>query len=140
MRLSDTLQKIKGLPDLPKDIFVLLVIFLVGIGAFLLGQGSAFEKKRGGQLRITQQEEEPLSAKLSADNSAYRESVVPPSPTTPTNSDARGMYVGARSGTTYYLPWCSGVKRIREENKVWFATKEAAIAKGYKPSTNCKGI
>jgi hypothetical protein len=53
---------------------------------------------------------------------------------------AGGQYVASRSGARYYFPWCSGAKQIKEENKVWFATKEAAEAKGYTPAKNCKGL
>jgi hypothetical protein len=53
---------------------------------------------------------------------------------------AQGNYVASKSGTKYHLPWCSGAQRIKEENKVFFATKEEAEAAGYTPASNCKGI
>lgn len=53
---------------------------------------------------------------------------------------AGGQYVASRNGTRYYFPWCSGAKQIKEENKVWFTTKEDAEAKGYTPAKNCKGM
>lgn len=49
-------------------------------------------------------------------------------------------YVASKSGTKYYLPTCSGVGRIKEENKVWFATVEDAVAAGYTPASNCPGL
>lgn len=51
-----------------------------------------------------------------------------------------GEYVASKTGTKYYLPSCATAKRIKDENKVWFATKQAAEAAGYTPSTTCKGI
>jgi len=51
-----------------------------------------------------------------------------------------GSYVASKSGKKYHLPWCSGAKSIKEENKIWFKTKEAAEAAGYTPAANCKGI
>ncbi len=51
-----------------------------------------------------------------------------------------GGYVASKSGTKYHLPWCSGAKRIKEENKVFFKTKEEAEKAGYSPASNCKGI
>ncbi len=53
---------------------------------------------------------------------------------------AEGGYVASKSGTKYHLPWCSGAKRIKEENKVFFKTKEEAENAGYTPASNCKGI
>lgn len=51
-----------------------------------------------------------------------------------------GSYVASKTGTKYYLPWCGTAKRIKEENRVWFGSKEAAEAAGYEPASNCKGM
>lgn len=51
-----------------------------------------------------------------------------------------GQYVASKNGEAYYLPWCSGVSRIKEENKVWFGSKEEAEARGYRPAKTCKGM
>jgi hypothetical protein len=49
-------------------------------------------------------------------------------------------YVASKSGTKYYLPSCGTVSRIKEENRVYFATKADAEKAGYQPSTGCKGL
>ncbi len=51
-----------------------------------------------------------------------------------------GKYVASKSGTKYYLPACSGVNRIKPENRVWFATVEDAQAAGLTPASNCPGL
>lgn len=51
-----------------------------------------------------------------------------------------GQYVASKTGTKYYLSTCSGANRIKDENKVWFATKQQAEAAGYAPSSTCKGL
>ncbi len=51
-----------------------------------------------------------------------------------------GSFVASKNGTRYYFPWCSGVKQIKEENKVWFQTREEAEKAGYTPAQNCKGL
>jgi hypothetical protein len=51
-----------------------------------------------------------------------------------------GELVGSKNGSVYHLPWCSGAQRIKEENKVWFNSKEEAEKAGYRAATNCKGI
>lgn len=58
----------------------------------------------------------------------------------PSSLPAGGEYVASKNGTKYYLPWCGTVKNIKEENKVWFATKADAEKAGYAPAANCKGI
>ena len=51
-----------------------------------------------------------------------------------------GEVVASKNGTVYYFPWCGGVKRISEANKVTFASKEEAEQKGYVPAGNCRGL
>lgn len=132
-------------PDLPKDVFMFLLICLVGAGAFLLGRVMNMEESRKAELKIIQNgtvkavdgialpaNENPVFSGLSSENIS--------SENTMTGTSIHGMYVGSRNGTAYYLPWCGGVKLILEKNKVWFRSKEDAQAKGYKPAGNCKGI
>jgi len=47
-------------------------------------------------------------------------------------------YVASKNGKLYYKPSCPTVKRIKEENKVWFTTALEAEKAGYKLSTSCK--
>jgi hypothetical protein len=49
-------------------------------------------------------------------------------------------YVASKTGSKYYTPDCAAAKRIKEQIKVWFATKQAAEAAGLTPSTSCKGL
>lgn len=47
-------------------------------------------------------------------------------------------YVASKNGKMYYSIGCSGAKRIKPENEVWFSTKEEAEKSGYKLSLTCK--
>jgi len=49
-------------------------------------------------------------------------------------------FVASKSGTSYYLPSCGGVAKIKEENRVWFATVAEAQAAGYTAAINCPGL
>lgn len=51
-----------------------------------------------------------------------------------------GEVVAAKTGKSYYSPSCGGAKRIKEENKVWFASSALAEAAGYTASKSCKGL
>lgn len=51
-----------------------------------------------------------------------------------------GNYVASKNSTKYHLPWCPGALRIKEENKIWFASKEAAEKAGLTAAANCPGI
>ncbi|MBI1888440.1 MAG: hypothetical protein HYS15_00680 [Candidatus Spechtbacteria bacterium] len=52
----------------------------------------------------------------------------------------QGLFVASKNSTKYYLPTCAGVKRIKEENKIWFNSKEEAEGLGYTPASNCPGL
>lgn len=43
------------------------------------------------------------------------------------------LFVGSRNSTLYHLPTCAPAKRIKEANRVCFASQKEAEAKGYKP-------
>ena len=60
-------------------------------------------------------------------------------PTLP-GSLSNGSYVASKAGKRYYLTSCSGPKNIKESNKIYFATKAAAEARGYTPAATCKGM
>lgn len=51
-----------------------------------------------------------------------------------------GNYAASKNGKKYYLNGCSGVKRIKIENLIYFNTKQEAELAGYEPAENCKGI
>lgn len=51
-----------------------------------------------------------------------------------------GNLVASKSGTRVYYVWCSGVSRIKAENKVFFNNLDEALKKGYKPASNCPGM
>lgn len=51
---------------------------------------------------------------------------------------APGAVVVSSRGTKYHFAWCSGAKSIKEENKVWFESEQAALDAGYTKAGNCK--
>lgn len=74
----------------------------------------------------------PKSSQLASPSAALTS---PPPATSP-----GGQYVASKSGSKYHLPWCPGAKQMKEENKIYFSSKEEAEAAGYAPAANCKGI
>lgn len=51
-----------------------------------------------------------------------------------------GQLVGSKNGDKYHYPWCAGAARIKEENKIWFASAALAERAGYTPAANCPGL
>lgn len=123
---------------IPQDALILLAILLTATGSFGLGilAGKDLAEGQGNGLWV---EERPLSGEAAIEKAleaAERGVALPVGESLP----AGGQYVASKNGSAYYLPWCGGVSRIKEENKVWFATKEEAEANGYRPAKTCKGI
>lgn len=52
----------------------------------------------------------------------------------------KGEFVGSKNGTKFHYPWCSGAKRIKDENKIWFSSRADAEDRGYSPAANCPGL
>jgi hypothetical protein len=143
-----------------KDWILLGIIFLTGTLCFGLGLLAAKENsvkgKEGDGLWIEQLPKEEVVDMSAAGSRTSDSAVIPPS-TAPvsaapiisqpaaaaaanTAGPSTGKYVASKTGTKYYLPTCGTAKRIKDENKVWFATKEDAEKAGYEPGSTCKGL
>ena len=48
-----------------------------------------------------------------------------------------GNFLASINGKAYYPKGCAAANRIKEENIIWFDTKEEAEMQGYKPAQNC---
>jgi hypothetical protein len=113
----------KGL-KIKDDLYIVLILILVGTASYGLGKISSYEKNKT-----------PISV-IKTENVMYTS--VSQSGSVSTSS--KGLLVASKSGTKYYYPWCSGVSRITEANKVWFNSIEEAKAAGLTPASNCTGL
>src|SRR3989344_4638880 len=118
MNIPETFQKIKHGASLPsRDLFVILLITVVGIGSFGLGRLSLIsEMKTKTDVTI---EYPPL-----VDSPEYKERVrlaweegtgkMLDKPDPENIPDSQKTYIASKNGTKYYLVNCSGVNRIKE--------------------------
>lgn len=128
-RIAEILQRYKG----PAEGWLLpACIVLLGLTAFGLGRLSVIGEQ-GPRLLIKLPDGTVQTAV------AYQ-AAAPAAETQDAAAAGQGAYVASKSGTKYYLPSCSGVSRIKEENKVWFASVTEAQAAGYTAAANCPGI
>ena len=120
-------------PQRLEALLVPAMVVLVGAGAFGLGRLSA--EPPAPALRVLYPDApaaEPFSSTAAVAGAA---------PAKPSAQAAgQGAYVASKNGSKYYLPSCSGANRIKEENKVYFATKADAVAAGYGPAAACPGL
>lgn len=103
----------KKLQYIPFDIFIAILIALIGFCAFALGWIA-----RGEQ-----------------DQHQVRTEKIPFS-----NAETAGLFVGSVNSDKYHYRWCAGGERISSENKVFFDSEEAAQSAGYQPASNCPGL
>ena len=114
------------------DFFTAIVIIFVAFAGFGLGRLSALEGKKTPVLI-----ERNLSLLPSSDEAVFNKNLT--SGKTVQNLSSKA-FVAAKSGTRYYFPWCGGVSRIKEENKIWFASEAEARKAGFTPAANCAGL
>lgn len=120
------------------DLLIVLIVIMVGVLGFGLGVLAGKDMAQGQEFWIEQLPERavPTAGGPAAVASAVLTTKEPEKPQEPVEK----VYVASKNGTKYYLPTCSGARRIKEENQVWFGTVEAAAAAGYSAAANCPGL
>ena len=144
--IQDIIKKFKAL--LGNDaLFNTAIVLLVGIGSFGLGRSSLTESvspeavvanvavSGEATAKTSPRPTTPATAQPTAPKAA-------PKPITEAVAPEAGeaMYVGSKNGTKFHLLTCPGASQIKEENKVYFTSKQEAYSKGYTEAANCKGI
>ena len=104
-------------------LFLLIVVF-VGVSSFGLGRISKKESLTNNSEIVIEDEAFDGNIK-SGDNSLV-------------NLSTEKRYVASKNGKMYYSLGCSGAKRIKTENEVWFKTREDAEKSGFIFSSTCK--
>ncbi|MDB5266020.1 MAG: hypothetical protein JWM39_733 [Parcubacteria group bacterium] len=156
MTIADTTKQDKAEPRywgrvgerIPKGLLLGILVILAGgagIGSgILIGQEGVGKQDK---LWIEQLPAEELAG--STATSTVPSVTVEPTPTAKPQTQAAAAaasipatteVIASKTGTVYYLPTCSGVSRILPANRVTYATRSAAEAKGLKPAKNCKGL
>jgi hypothetical protein len=126
------LEKLKRLAA-DDTIFTGTLLCVIAVTAFFLGRYSIPERAASTPALALE-----VVATLPIGSTTATATATPLGPEPP--SEATAKYVGSKSGTKYHLTTCAGAKRIKAENKVFFATAGAAEAAGYTPAANCPGL
>lgn len=108
--------------DGARDIALIGIIILVGIGGFGLGRLSQIAES-GDELSM-------VYATTTAAQDTLSRYIMPP----------EGLVVASRHGARYHFPWCSGAQRMNAGNMVWFKDIATAEKNGYTPAQNCPGL
>ena len=123
--ITKTLTLIKSLQF---EIFILACFALVSIISYQFGRIKALEKTP-----ITLSEKANIFEAVAAPSQQKEGTAATPRP-----SDSRVVASKKSASKLYHFTWCSGAKRIKEENKVWFENETTAQGAGYSLAGNCQ--
>ena len=129
--INNCLKSEKG-----KDILVVLIVILVGLGCFELGRLSKENSSSPG-LKILPADETGEYPNEDQSANIVSASIALKAPLDQTNSKAKNFFASNR-GSKYYSLGCAGGKSIILENRIYFATKEEAERAGYQLSSSCQ--
>ena len=131
------MEKIKRFidSDKGKDILVVLIVILVGLGSFELGRLSKENNSTGLKIIYPEKNQE---ANVSSSFSNISGEVVQSEVETQNASFLNKNFFASKSGTKYYGVGCSAGKSIKQENRIYFTTGEEAEGAGYELSSSCR--
>ena len=123
------------LGKIPIEVLVLILVILSSFVSFLLGNSMGREARTTAASIVPV---ELIFAPSEPSHSGEGRDAPMPIYTVGETAGVSGAFVASKNGSKYYAPWCGTVSRIKEENKVWFATEAEAVAAGFGKAANCK--
>ena len=124
------MEKIKQFlqSDGGRNILTVVIIILVGLASFGLGRLSKNGQNAG------------ISAEYGANVERGAKDVLESKPAGLGAEDTSAVktFFASNRGSKYYSIGCPGGKTIKQENRIYFSTKEEAERAGYELSTSCR--
>lgn len=115
------------------ELFLGSCIILVAVISYNLGQINSLKKTPitvGGSSNLKADIYQAAETKTSNQNIQNTKYSIPE-----TKLDTR--VVVSKNSDKYHYGWCSGAKRIKPENQIWFNSAKEAESKGYVLAGNC---
>ncbi len=124
-----------------RNTMVVLVVILVGLMAFELGRLSKVGNSSGIKIQYNGEAESAnvLNA-LKDSNVLAKPKVLGASESKPTNSSSttgQNFFASSR-GKKYYPVGCTAGNTLKQENRIYFNTREEAESAGYTLSSSCR--
>jgi hypothetical protein len=131
------MEKIKHFieSDKGKDILVVLIVILVGLGSFELGRLSKESSSEGIKIKYSDQNQENTENSILSENS--QNSLQSANAVSATQNAGKNFFASSR-GSKYYTLGCVAGKDIKQENRIYFTTGDEAQKAGYELSSGCK--
>ncbi|HEY4512595.1 MAG TPA: hypothetical protein VJH63_02955 [Candidatus Paceibacterota bacterium] len=143
------IQKIKSFfSNYSEETGICLIIILVAFSSFFLGQFSArsssankdkisFEKDFAQSFPLQQSSDKQITTTSSSSTNADEKKEKDLSVPQMNGQNQNGQIVASKNGKRYYFPWCTGISRISEKNKVYFGSALEAERFGLILAANC---
>ena len=132
-KIKSFLESEKG-----KDILIVIIVILVGLGSFELGRLSKENGSGGVKIEYPDQNSTETANVVSAVNSGSPDVVRQEASGHPTSGDlSNKTFFASSKGKKYYTISCSAGKTIKQANRVYFTTGEEAEVAGYTLSSAC---
>ncbi|MFA6256920.1 MAG: hypothetical protein WCT29_01270 [Candidatus Paceibacterota bacterium] len=130
------MEKIKGFleSEQGKDILIVLIVILVGLGSFELGRLSKIGNSGGIKIEYPP---EMVQANAISTTASNPHTTVDKMQISGTQSQEKSFFASSR-GKKYYPANCSAGDSIKESNRVWFDSREEAESAGYELSASCQ--
>lgn len=143
MSITNPMQKIKSWleSEQGRNILVVLIVILVGLGSFELGRLSKSGSSSGIKIQYNGEAESANVLNALKDSKILaKPKVLGASESKPTNSSsATGQNFFASSrGTKYYPVGCTAGNTLKQENRIYFNSREEAEKAGYVLSSSCR--
>lgn len=127
--INQCLESEKG-----KDILIVIIVILVGLGSFGLGRLSKSNQSPGIKIEypkenLLQNGEQEANVIFSTENMSKA--------VFDTKITGK-IFFASNRGKKYYSIGCSAGKTIKQENRIYFATREEAERAGYELSSSCQ--
>jgi hypothetical protein len=120
--------------SLAPSLFIPALIIVVATLAFGLGRVSRVVSERE-PIKI----ENASAASQAVPGPVVSTPLAPnPLPLAPTQTIGGGEVAASKNGTKYYFPNCSGLKRVKAENLIWFESEAKAQAAGLSLASGCR--
>ena len=116
-----------------KDVFVIIIVLLVGLASFELGRLSKASSGSGVKIEYGTESANVISATELYSNILQNDKMSQKTK----NANGKVFFASSR-GSKYYSIGCSAGKNIKQENRIYFAIKEEAERAGYELSNACR--
>ena len=119
-----------------RKLFLTLIIILVAILAFGIGQLSVVGKKEGVRIEYDPEISSSQFPTRLPDGQVSNQALI--SNENSLKIENSDQVVVSKNGSKYHYLHCSSAEQIKEENKITFATAQEAESAGYTLASNCK--